>query len=128
MVSWYHWIKFEATQKDIIIDPGTFENFIKNYRRIYHLQPIEKMAYSFTQNQIDYISAKNNLFPDFIGRFENLENDWKHICKVLKIKYIKLDVYKKQNYGDYRKYYNEELIDIVHKRFYKDLDLFEYRF
>ena len=110
IVSLYNWIKSESAESNKIDHPGTFENFIKNYENIYK-----------NQLQADFIGA-----VDFVGRFENLESDWKEVCNLLKVPYIKLDHYKKQNYGDYKDYYNDELISIVRGQFIKDLETFNY--
>jgi len=128
MVSWYNWILQESFWKKEIIHPGTFEDFIKNYVQVYSDQPLALQSYSFRENQVDFITTSKGIKPDYIGRFENLENEWKRICEILKFKYIKLDVYKKQNYGDYKDYYNDELIKIMNKRFKKDLDYFGYKY
>jgi len=128
MVSWYFWILQEAKIKKEINNPGTFDNFIKNHIQVYSDQPLELQAYSFRENQVDFITTSKGIKPNYIGRFENLENEWKRICEILKFKYIKLDVYKKQDYGNYKDYYNDELIKIMNKRFKKDLDAFKYKY
>lgn len=125
MVSWYFWIKQEAKKKKEIIDPGTFENFIKHHIQVYSDQPIHRQAYQFRENQFDFLGGG---VLDFIGKFEQLEDGWKIICDKIGIKCKPLKVYKKQDYGDYRDYYTNELREIVFDRFKKDFEVFGYVF
>ena len=68
---------------------------------------------------------------DFIGRFENLEEDWKYICEKVKIEYTKLPhlLKTKPENKSYRDYYlDQESIDIVSRIYAKEIELFNYKF
>ncbi len=68
---------------------------------------------------------------DFIGRFENLEEDWKHVCEKIKIDSLKLPhkLQTKPKNKSYRDYYkNQESIDIVSRIYKKEIELFNYKF
>ena len=69
---------------------------------------------------------------DFYIRFEFLHEDLEKVCKKLNIEYdisklpkFKSD-YRKDN--DYKKYYNEELKQIVYDKHKKEFELFGYKF
>lgn len=68
---------------------------------------------------------------DFIGRFENLEEDWKYVCKKIGIDERKLPHKlqtkpKDQSYRDY--YKDQESIDIISRIYKKEIELFNYKF
>jgi len=66
---------------------------------------------------------------DFIGRFENIENDIQYIFKNIRIPYCKLRVVNKSaRKKNYRNYYDEETKHIVTELFKEDLEYFNYSF
>jgi chondroitin 4-sulfotransferase 11 len=78
-------------------------------------------------NQLDYITDDNgNVLVDFIGRYENLEEDFRNMdlagCAV------KLPHINKSTHSDYRNYYTDETREIVAQRFAKDCEFFGYQF
>jgi hypothetical protein len=80
-------------------------------------------------NQCDFVTDKNGkIAVDFIGRFENLQEDFDHVCKKIGVKTGQIPHQNKSLHNNYREYYNEETKAIVEKKFKKDLDLFEYKF
>ena len=64
---------------------------------------------------------------DFIGRVENIQNDFQFVSDKLQIenKLKKINVSKRK---EYKAYYNEESIEIVSKFYKKDLEKFNYSF
>lgn len=73
------------------------------------------------------VDKKGNLIPNFVGRFENLQNDFDYVLKKLKINCVKLphlNETKKENWLDY---YNEETIKLVNKRYKKDFKFLGYK-
>ena len=68
---------------------------------------------------------------DFIGRFENLEEDWKYVCKKIGIDQFELPHKlqtkpKDQSYRDY--YKDQESIDIVSRIYAEEIKRFNYKF
>ena len=68
---------------------------------------------------------------DFIGRFENLQEDWKIVCKNIGID-EKLPHTNKNNNRPYRlgyrSFYNDETKQIVAEKFKNDIAIFGYEF
>jgi len=63
----------------------------------------------------------------FVGRFENIQNDWDKIAKKIDAPPI-LAHDNKSTHDDYRKYYNKECYDIVKKLYQEEIDLLGYSF
>jgi len=80
------------------------------------------------QSQINWLIDDNNkIAVDFIGRFENLEKDIKHVTDSLSIN-INFPHFNKMNRNHYSLYYDKDTIEIVRKRHQEDIDLFKYKF
>jgi chondroitin 4-sulfotransferase 11 len=65
---------------------------------------------------------------DFIGRFENLAQDYEFLCERLKIKNINIPHTNKTSFGAYQNYYDDDTIELVRNKFKLDLELFGYDF
>jgi len=80
-------------------------------------------------NQIDWlVDRSGKICLDFIGRFENLEEDFSKVCVALGIKNDKLPHVNKSPHRSYRTYYDKDGLIKV-KRFYKrDIEYFNYKF
>ena len=66
---------------------------------------------------------------DFIGRFENLHEDYSKVCSVINCE-CKL-LHKEANNNKlkhYTEYYNDETREIVAKKYAKDIEYFAYKF
>lgn len=79
-------------------------------------------------NQYDSLATPDDsLGVSFVGRYEQLEEDWQHICKSVGI-VGDLKWLSKSLRMDYFKYYTPESAGIVGELFGKDVDFFGYRF
>tara|TARA_Y100000389_G_C17414290_1_gene492767 strand:- start:757 stop:1491 length:735 start_codon:yes stop_codon:yes gene_type:complete len=100
----------------------SFEDFV---------EIINKKPYWFALPMVDYIGIKNIDDIDFIGRFENFENDILKLKKKVKISIkhhnFNNHIKSKLKFGDYRKFYsNNKIIDKVNQIYDKDLRKFKY--
>ncbi|MGV7222633.1 MAG: sulfotransferase family protein [Nitrospinales bacterium] len=86
-----------------------------------------------------YCSLVHNgkLLPNFLGRYENLQEDFDTICETtglsLKLPHMFNDTPKDElktpwEKTDYRTFYTKDLAELVGKRFSKDIDYFGYKF
>jgi len=64
---------------------------------------------------------------DFIGRIENIEEDFKKLSKLIGID-LELPHKNKSERGPYQDYYTKETRDIVEKIFEKDIEHFNYQY
>lgn len=92
-------------------------HFVNNCMRgDIHLKPI-----------IGYFCREKGDF-DFVGKFENINEDFKEVSKRLNWKELEIPHKNKSNRGDYKEHYNEKLIQMVYSRYKKDIESFDYQF
>jgi hypothetical protein len=65
---------------------------------------------------------------DYILRFENLTDDFQSVCEKLGISPQTLPRYNRSNREHYSKYYDNELRELVRKRFAAEIERFGYAF
>jgi hypothetical protein len=104
-----------------------FEDFVKN-----HLSKNEVLSFTHFRPQTDFLLINGELALDFVGKFENIEEDFEVIKRQLNmppyIELTKKNVTGSRTKKDYRDYYTEEMIGIVKKVYQKDIELFDYQF
>jgi len=75
------------------------------------------------------LDKKGDPIVDFIGRYENLQEDFNKVCKAIGIAPVKLlHKNKSERPKDYREAYNNKTKEIVARVFAKDIELFKYTF
>lgn len=122
LVSWYNMCIERPTNPFMWYvknNAPTFESFLDLSRG-----PAAKTAF----NQVEYISDEaGNILVDFVGRFESLNSDFRHVCERLKID-VQLPHMNKGPAIDFRTYYNARTRALVADRFRRDIESFGYRF
>ncbi len=68
-----------------------------------------------------------NVLVNFIGRFENLQEDFLIVCNRLSLR-ASLPHLKSSSHDQYRGYYDGETKSLVAEHFKADLDMFRYEF
>jgi len=121
MVSLYHWLKWEKKMG--------FPEFIQNVATgNYHRPGVMNLRGFYQANRlVDWLRPNGIWLPQFIGRFENLQEDWKIVMKILGCK-CGLKKRNTSNHTHYRDYYDATTRALVAKRFEEDIDLFKYTF
>ena len=81
------------------------------------------------QPQHQYLAGPDGaLMSDYVGRVEQMQQCYDDVCKRIGIPSRLLEKVNGSRRGDYRDYYDQQLIDGVAKLYARDLDLFGYDF
>lgn len=119
--------EFDVSNNDI----DNFRNFCLNLENSFWINDL------FFKPQYEFVTVDNNLTMDFIGKFENIDEDWLAIRDRIGFSEVVLRKnvggeprgYIRGSYhNDYKEYYTNKEIDIVSKIYKKDLELFGYEF
>lgn len=116
-VSLYHFILerpeirgYEETKK-----MGSFRNFV-----------FSRDTSPFTQTGC-LVEDSGKLLVDFVGRFENLEEDFREVCRRIGIS-VELPHINKSGRAGYRDYYDDETRELTARLYAEDIERFGYRF
>jgi len=82
----------------------------------------------FAPQHVFVTGEDGQLLADEIGRVEQMQESFDRICARLRIASRPLDRVNSSRRGDYRQYYDQQLIDGVAARYARDLELFGYEY
>jgi len=140
MVSWFHY--YQKLWKNPDEEPCSqdcidrflemdFDTWIKSLKRHEEGGCRSETAcpFHFIANQYQYLIWRDGrIFVDFVGKVENIDEDWSYVCEKVGLPQEKLDVSNRSDREDYRTYYTEETKAIVTAQYEKDLEYFDYSF
>ena len=124
MVSAYHYLHDFHVKKF-----GDFEKWLEHkhdmvtnnkYREGSHYTP-----------QVEFTHCDGQQVVDYIGRFEDLEGSYKHICNSIGIEYVplkKLNPSKSRKKSRYIEYYNQGTAKMVEDMYSGDIEVYDYKF
>ncbi len=134
----YNNLKRKIKMKDIISGRilKKAKNFIKlNLERKANINNFDDFINFFVKslknNSEFYFNSQGFPILDFYMRYENLEDDYKKICEIIKIPYEKLPKLKtkqrkiKKNYSEY---YNQKTKEMIANKFKREIEYFGYNF
>lgn len=117
-VSHYFYRQREEHEEAIDIN---FKEWLMNDKK---REPIMWQA----STQYDCLTVNGKLAVDFIGRFENLQNDFNKICERISISPISLYKRNSTKHEHYSTYYDKETKEYVFNLLKKDIETFNYEF
>lgn len=123
---------------------NTWDRLVSAYKYLYQHKDFKthiiKMCAKLQSNKLDqtdhfntqmvFIKDKNGIIvPDFIGRFENLQNDFDYVCDVKNLQRKKLDtINQSKNKKPYQEYYDNYTIGLVKETYRQEIDFFDFKF
>ena len=126
-VSSFHHIKRE--RPDALNGYTDFKSFMR-----YKFDPERAYQYHIDTSlslQSDYlVDLRGELCVDFLGHYENLQQDFNQVCQTIGIQTRTLPQQRvdKTRQQDYRTYYDDQTIELVATHFKKDCELLAYRY
>jgi len=137
LVSSYHYCKRTVGRKNVSMRNHfwmleSFERYIRNLDELFdfNTKNFDILSTKFVNVHMipqHYFACINGeIGIDFIGRLENIKQDWEIVCNKLKVD-SKLEISNQsKSRSHWFDYYTPELLDIVNNKYYKDFDLFNY--
>ncbi|MCI0490622.1 MAG: sulfotransferase family protein [Blastocatellia bacterium] len=123
LVSWFFYQKQDRTQREYDRF-DSFESWVKSGCPEHWTSRGGPSPFL----QCEFFMEDDSVIVDFIGRYENLNEDFDHVCRRVGVRPPPLPELNKSNHNNYRAYYDEEMIGIVSALFARDLEMFDYRF
>lgn len=126
MVSLYHYLiamKYHRL-------PATFEEFLQQVVAGDYPRPEARnlLGHYQANNLLAWLRPNGVWLPQFVGRFENLQEDWKIVCKILGIEYMALNLRNPSKHDQYQAYYTESTQNLVAEYFAEEIEVFDYTF
>ncbi len=119
VTSCYAWLRFYRKI------PHEFNDWVK---RGFLDTPEREMNIFMKPNQSDWITDENGeIIVDFVGRFENMRQDFKKICRKVGVR-KKLPHINRFKRAHYSTVYDDEARDIVADWYRRDVELLKYTF
>lgn len=118
------------TEKDKIWADANLSGFLdfKDFVRNWLTEENINNSLHFQHQHIFLEDENGNIAIDFIGRFENIDEDFKTITDKLNIRRTLIKTNTSKREMDYSNYYDEETKEIVNILYKKDIELFNYEF
>jgi hypothetical protein len=73
-------------------------------------------------------SSDGELLLDFVGKMENLDEDFKYVCRTVGLPLIELKQDNVTNHLPYPKFYSDHTRELVESTFAEDIEFFGYSF
>ena len=132
LVSWYADIVQNAAirqnplRQGVLRKARSFEEFVLHCHNV----PGRDGRMPFSLNQIDYLTdTSGDLAVDFIGRFENFEDNAATLLRYLGLPQVRIPhLNRSHRKAVYRAYFTHATAEVVRRRFSRDIDMFGYTF
>lgn len=124
-VSLYHF-RVKTNQTNLKTDNVSFEDWVKLC--FLDQDPYYYNTHKMFMPQLDWLTDQaDQPAIDFIGKFENLNQDFDEICDRIG-RVSTLEHLHRSKRKSYRDYYNEETVEVIRTFYQKDINFFDYSF
>lgn len=123
-----------ANIKNGFSHPKFTQKFVRNdvtFRQFLEKDfPWQEMSFEqHMRPQVEFIYDCSKTKLDFVGKFENINNDFSYVCKKLIGESVELPHANKSSVGrEYKQYYDSYTQDLVAELYHEDINEFNYTF
>jgi hypothetical protein len=123
--SWHH---IGREKPSVLNGITTFEQFLRH--KLDPERPYDFMLDISQEIQSDYlIDLHGNVIVDYLGRYENLEDDFRAVCEHIGLPRINLPHERRAvDRHDYRRYYDDDTAALVAEHYAADIEYLGYTF
>ena len=115
-------VKDKIDSNRYLSDYSSFEDMVVNWNESLFNQLHFMEQYKWIHD------GNGELMPDFIGKLENIQQDFDTVCDKIGIPQQKLPHKNKSKHKHYTEYYDEETKQLVAETYAKDIEYFGYKF
>ena len=116
------------TEMKHLLNCGAFMNRWKPNGNIEKIRSVIQLV-AKNLDPIYYLTdMSGDIIADFVGRFENLEDDFSYVCEKIKQPGLRLPNINKSKHKKYTEYYDDVTQEIVAKLCKKTIERFDYKF
>lgn len=83
---------------------------------------------SVNLHQHKFLYDGDEKLVNFVGKYENLSDDFNYVMSKVGCEHIKLPFLNKSNRTDYKNYFDDETRKLIKKYYSKDINLFNYKY
>ena len=108
---------------------SSLSSFVKEPTRNIHPKWKRFVVWHVMMSHINQVTdTEGNIMVDFVGKYENIEEDFAFVCRKLNTPFNGLPHRNRMNARHYSEYYTEETKRIIAERFKDDIAIFDYEF
>ena len=129
------YFKFAFVRNSWDRELSLYKYILKTPKHYYHKQCLQFVNFSeylrkrqVLLQQYDFLSNNGEIQVDFIGRFENFQQDFNTVCDKIGIPQQQLPHRNKSKHKHYTEYYDDETREIVAQKYARDIEYFGYKF
>lgn len=130
LVSMYHFfMQWQKKSDKSFLDKSGFAEWLQEDFSVNTKIKFKDQIYRKKTSQLMWLCDEDGkILVDFIGRFEQLQEDFKQVMSIIGFE-KELSTHKNfTNHNLYREYYDLNTMELVGKWYKEDIDLFRYKF
>lgn len=130
----------DQNESDVVypLTEAGFSSFVTNFKNIFtpilddppcryiHLVPQYKFLTLYRPADTGLGWDNEDISVDFVGRYENLYEDWKYVCEKIGAPAKELKKIRINSFQNYNKLWTRDTRELIYQLYKKDFDLFKY--